>query len=137
MSVKFRTYYMDSAVFELPVVLDKANAALPEVEFDTIVGTGFSGSIVIPALALIMNKRFVLIRKESDDSHHGGGLLVGDLGERWIFVDDFILSGRTRERVMLRVSQAAGPRARMVGQYLYGGYTDAPTRFEPYNPDWA
>ena len=82
---QFRTYYMDKALFNLSEVIETAKERLAGVDFDTMVGTGFSGGVVIPALALAMGKKFVLIRKETDDSHHGRGQLLGQLGARWIF----------------------------------------------------
>lgn len=134
----FRTYYFDDAISHLPKVIDRAKADLRGVDFDTIVGTGFSGGIVIPALALVMDKQFLLIRKDGDNSHHRGSL-VGQLGERWIFVDDFISTGRTRMRVIEKVAEAVSASmtpTTMVGQYMYqdpfGG-----TRFEFFNSDWA
>lgn len=117
----FRTYYFDDAISHLPKVIDRAKAELRGVDFDTIVGTGFSGGIVIPALALAMDKQFLLIRKDGDDSHHRGSL-VGQLGERWIFVDDFVSSGRTRTRVIGKVAEAVSVSrmpTTMVGQYMY------------------
>lgn len=119
---KFKTCYMDDALFDLAEVIDIAQEQLADVDFDTMVGTGFSGGIVIPSLALAMGKKFVLIRKETDDSHHGRGRLLGDLGERWIFVDDFVSSGVTRRRVIEKVDDAAednGILTRMIGQYMY------------------
>lgn len=133
---KFKTWYMDAAVFNLREVIENAQAELTRVDFDTLVGTGFSGGIVIPSLALAMGKKFVLIRKETDDSHHGKGRLCGDLGSRWIFVDDFISSGRTRRRVIEKVSAAAQEEfieTRMVGQYMYSGLG----LFESSSDDWA
>jgi orotate phosphoribosyltransferase len=133
----FRTYYFDSAIRDLPGVIERAREALADVDFDTIVGTGFSGSIVIPALALSMGKKFVLIRKEGDDSHHGGGRLVGQLGERWIFVDDLVESGRTRSRVIRKVNDQGESPTTMVGQYLYeGDGFGVDCAFEPYRPIW-
>lgn len=132
----FRTYYFDSAIRDLGAVIERARRHLVDVDFDTIVGTGFSGSIVIPALALSMGKKFVLIRKEGDDSHHGGGRLVGQLGERWIFVDDFVDSGRTRRRVIGKLAGGPDPTT-MVGQYLYEGDSfDGGCAFEPYRSAW-
>ena len=131
----FQTRYFDEAVFNLADVIETISAGLDGVDFDTIVGTGFSGGVVIPALALSMGKQFVLIRKEGDDSHHGGGRLVGKLGERWIFVDDFISSGRTRKRVIGKISEAVLDRrikTTMVGQYMY----QKTVGFEPFEPDW-
>lgn len=119
---RFTASYMQNALYNLPGVLKRAQQALGSVDFDTIVGTGFSGGIVIPALALAMGKQFLLIRKETDDSHHGKGRLVGSLGSRWIFVDDFVSSGRTRDRVLAKVAAAAAQRSHptaYVGLYQY------------------
>lgn len=103
------TGYMDTALDPegLAAVIDRAKKALADVDFDTMVGTGFSGGVVIPALAMAMGKSFVLVRKEEDTSHHGPGRLLGHLGRRWIFVDDFISTGKTRQRVLDKVAEAA------------------------------
>lgn len=144
MDASFRTYYMDEAVFNLAQVVEEAQAELEDVEFDALVGTGFSGSIVIPALALTLGKKFVLIRKETDDSHHGRGRMVGQLGERWIFVDDFISSGATRRRVMQKVADALRDGdfliekpITMVGQYMYQARAMGNPGFTPFCPDWT
>lgn len=133
MNGTFRTWYMDNALFDLPEVIDTAQKHLADVDFDTLVGTGFSGGIVIPALALSMGKKFVLIRKETDDSHHGKGRLLGQLGSRWVFVDDFVSSGRTRERVIEKVREAAERASvptTLVGQYMYAKYSNEGPQFE-------
>jgi len=133
MSITLRTYYMDDALFSLANVIERAKRDLAGVDFDTIVGTGFSGGIVIPSLALAMGKKFVLIRKETDDSHHGRGRLLGQLGERWIFVDDFVSSGRTRQRVINKINEEAAAyefRTTLVGQYMYVNYSEEGPQFE-------
>lgn len=132
---QFRTGYMDDALFNLQGVIEEARAALVNVDFDTLVGTGFSGGVVVPALAMAMGKKFLLVRKDNDDSHHSGRLL-GELGSRWIFVDDLISSGRTRERTLEKISDYARDgdlTTECVGTYLYvkrpymnSGYTPYP-----------
>ena len=122
--VTFPTSYMDRALYNLDDVIKQAQRDLRKVDFDTLVGTGFSGGVVIPALAMAMNKDFLLIRKETDDSHHGKGKMLGRLGQRWIFVDDFVSSGRTRSRVKEKVADGAFQRqypTTFVGEYLYCG----------------
>lgn len=134
MGTQLRTYYMDTALFDLKSVIETAQKRLAGVDFDTLVGTGFSGGVVIPALALAMGKKFVLIRKETDDSHHGRGQLLGELGERWIFVDDFVSSGRTRSRVIEKVEEVARNYVvdtTYAGQYMYVNYSDEGPQFEP------
>jgi orotate phosphoribosyltransferase len=134
MSTKLRTYYMDDALFNLPEVIEIAQERLAGVDFDTLVGTGFSGGIVIPSLALALGKKFVLIRKETDDSHHGRGRMLGELGERWIFVDDFVSSGRTRRRVIDKVEEVDSD-TEYVGQYMYVNYSEQGPQFEPNGSD--
>lgn len=129
---RFCTYYMDQALFDLPEVIKEAKKQLADVDFDTMVGTGFSGAVVIPALALAMGKSFVLIRKEADDSHHGQGKLLGQLGKRWIFVDDFISSGRTRKRVIEKIAEKENAGTTMAGQYMYAGRV----AFQPFESGW-
>jgi orotate phosphoribosyltransferase len=136
----FSTYYMDNALFNLESVIDRAKKDLYGVDFDTLVGTGFSGSVVIPALALAMGKKFVLIRKETDDSHHGKGRLLGELGQRWVFVDDFVSSGKTRKRVIEKIEEASEltkGTTEMVGQYMYVDYTELGPLFRPYQDGWT
>lgn len=119
---QFTTSYMDKALFNLADVIEQAKSDLRNVEFDTLVGTGFSGGVVIPALALALGKNFVMIRKETDDSHHGKGRLIGSLGRRWIFVDDFVSTGSTQTRGIKKIDEAAmlkGHRTDYVGDYLY------------------
>jgi len=146
MSTKFRTWYMDDAVFNLAEVIETAKKRLANVDFDTLVGTGFSGGLVIPTLALQMGKKFVLIRKETDDSHHGKGRLLGELGDKWILVDDFVSSGKTRRRVIEKINEAVEMwgeegRPEMVGEYMYKAFDnydqEVPGRFLPYNPQWS
>lgn len=134
MGTKLRTYYMDDALFDLSKVIETAKERLADVDFDTLVGTGFSGGIVIPALALAMGKKFVLIRKEMDDSHHGKGRLLGELGQKWIFVDDFVSSGHTRQRVIDKVKEVDSD-TEYVGQYMYVSYSDQGPQFEPAGYD--
>lgn len=138
MTTEFKTWYMDQAVFDLAKVIETAKDRLEGVEYDTLVGTGFSGAIVIPSLALALGKKFVLIRKETDDSHHGKGRLVGELGERWIFVDDFISSGRTRDRVIEKIKEAKSETGRkvfstLVGQYMYNGWNHEEDAYGKYD----
>lgn len=128
-AARFETGYMDNAVFDLQGVVREAVANLREVstEFDTLVGTGFSGGLIIPTLALRLRKKFVLIRKEADDSHHGSGRLLGELGERWVFVDDFRSSGATQRRVIEKVEAAAtlhDHKTTHVANYYYANHIE-------------
>lgn len=118
---EFKTGYLDSALLDLDGVLDTAERILADHDYDTLVGTGFSGALVVPALALLLGKKFVLVRKPNDGSHHSGRM-IGQLGRRWVFVDDFVSSGTTRNRVRQSVHlscEERGWKTEHVGDYLY------------------
>ena len=123
MSIGFHTGYFDKALNNLDQVVEAASEDLMKVaNVDTLVGTGFSGAVVVPYLAARLGLNFVLVRKPGDDSHHGRDCLVGNLGERWVFVDDFISSGATRRRVVAKVREQATERGfltQYIGDYLY------------------
>lgn len=91
------------------------------VEFDTIVGVGLSGALVVPLLGHLVGLNWALVRKAGDGSH-SSSLLEGRIGRRWMFVDDLISSGsslqKTRERV-LQASHRGQWSTAYVGSYFY------------------
>jgi hypothetical protein len=115
------TGYMDDAWEQQGAIIAEAQDQLADVDFDTFVVTGLSGSLVAPVLAWVMGKKFFVLRKPNDGSHHArhGALWVGSLGKRWIFLDDLVDSGLTRQRVFraLRKQLAEVEHNRQ----LYGG----------------
>lgn len=134
----FRCGYLGEAETSrgLERLVDRIGNDLRDVDFDTLVATGVSGTIIVPALALSLGKKFVIVRKEHDDSHHGAARLVGQMGHRWIFVDDLISSGKTRRYVLNRVKDAVctwDPSfvTTHVGTYRYADYSHP--GFEPAN----
>jgi hypoxanthine phosphoribosyltransferase len=77
-----------------------------DVPYDTLVGTGLSGSLVVPRLADVLGCHWLVLRKETDVSHtlkQG----EGTLGAGWLFVDDLIDSGRTYNRCRDVVAEIA------------------------------
>lgn len=99
-----------------------AKVVLANVDYDTMIGTGLSGSLVVPALARALGKQWAIIRKTGESSHSAKPF-EGQIGDRYIFVDDFIASGATRDRVTSAVADIAerwGEQYPMfVGSYLY------------------
>lgn len=122
--------YAREAFGEPGSLIGNAERELTNIDFDTMIGTGLSGSLVIPTLANALGKKWAIIRKEGDNSHGDPCGFEGTIGDRWVFVDDFIASGDTRERVLNAVSRIIrneGPRQLAedeidpiyVGDYLY------------------
>jgi hypothetical protein len=126
--IRFGCSYFDEGLFNLDGIVERAVRDFEGVTADTLVGTGFSGAVVIPTLARELGKKFVLIRKDNDDSHHGKGRLLGSIGARWLFVDDFVSSGATKTRVLGKIAEALETRRgwgedvshiEHAGDYLY------------------
>lgn len=98
--VKLNSGYFSTGAEDIRKYVNKAFDILLDrgVDFDTIVVTGISGMVVGPMLAEALEKDLLIIRKEGENSH-ASYLAEGVLGERWLFVDDFIASGKTFNRV--------------------------------------
>lgn len=113
--------YLNGAITRINGIVKAAERSLSSVEFDGFVGTGLSGTMVVPVLAFAMGKRFAIVRKADDVGHHSSGTVESGLdpGDHWIFVDDFLSSGNTRQRVI----DAMGDHQRVeyIGDYLYNG----------------
>ena len=93
-------------------------------EFDSIVVRGASGIIVGSPLALRLRKPLVVVRKPHEmdvQVSHAHRAVEGDrdLGRRYLWVDDFVSSGATREAVHQTIVRYADTSAVMALQYLY------------------
>lgn len=112
--------YMD-AIYEPDELILTAEARLQHVDFDTFVGTGLSGSLVLPTLARALGKKFLVVRKPEDSSHSYLDF-EGYLGGRWLFVDDFVDTGRTFQRVYSKITNTILDRgfdSQLAGAFLY------------------
>ena len=89
----FHSGYMSGA-WDFETILAAAQKALKGKRYDTLVGIGLSGAIVVPRLAASLGKHALFIRKPNDGSHSWLPA-EGTLGHQWIFVDDFIDTGAT------------------------------------------
>lgn len=121
--IESKSGYMTEA-FRSPVTLARrARVALVDVDYDTLVGRGLSGALVVPDLARRLKKHWLIVRKPQEGSHTYRKA-EGELGERWIFVDDFIETGdtlaATQQAVAQLIENAYRPKPRtFVGSYLY------------------
>lgn len=90
---------------------------LSKFDFDTIVVTGVSGLLIGPVVAHMMGKKIAVIRKE-DDGSHSSDTIEGEIGDRYVIIDDFICTGTTVKRMKARMKSTC-PRAVCVGLYSY------------------
>lgn len=116
-------FYMTRAFWEPEQHAEKAAEPLANVDYDSMVGMGLSGALVIPSLARLLGKHWLIVRKD-DDGSHSDRLVEGSLGRRWIFVDDLVDRGGTIRKVHERVTNLLtmrGFESTFVGAYLYNG----------------
>lgn len=93
-----RSGYFNRAFENIDQMADNMLKVIPKhVEYDTLVGTGLSGTLVVPFLARALGEYWAIVRKEH--SPHSNNLIEGEIGQKWLFVDDFISSGSTLRRV--------------------------------------
>lgn len=128
--MKVGNYCLEEAFNTPDVLIDRmANAMVTRGtkldQFDTMVGTGLSGALVVPILAAATNKDFMILRKPGDSHHHGSAVAEGNFNDsgKWIFVDDGIGTGTTYRRTRQIVNKLAtqnGLPDLFHGAYLYG-----------------
>jgi len=118
--------YFSRAFGNMDLLIEAMRTDIP-VAYDTLIGTGLSGTLVVPSMARALDVRWAIVRKDEEQSH-ASTRIEGEIGTRWLFVDDFISSGRTYRRVQAAVAATVGNTA-MVGAWLYeqGSYG----RFDP------
>ena len=114
--------YLDD-VFDPGRLVEDARSHLvtAQVFFDTLVGTGLSGALIIPILALELGVDYALVRT-TGDSRHARTSIEGFLGRSWLFVDDHICTGSTFRRVhraITAAAQAEGHATSLAGSYCY------------------
>lgn len=135
--------YLAQAFNGLDDIVKDAQEKLQGVDFDTFVGVGLSGALVVPYVARAMRKHWAIVRKDNDSSH-AEARVEGSIGQRWIFLDDLIASGLTRRKVRQTLADlskenwdyetrkwvytSVGSQTEYVGDYLY--YTRL---FRPYD----
>jgi hypoxanthine phosphoribosyltransferase len=103
------------------------------IDFDSMVGIGNSGLLVLPILARHFNVPFFALRKK-DSSHHNRANPFGDgfIGKRWILIDDVAVTGKTMiyaKQTIRKLTEANNFVAEYAGTYLYEPMTHLPGEF--------
>lgn len=99
-----RENYFSDVMGNTRLFITDARRALADVDFDTFVVRGMSGAIAGGVLAHSMKKNLFVVRKDDDDSHDGNRPF-GMMGDRWLFLDDFISSGATFWKVYHSITE--------------------------------
>ena len=104
-AIKVGQYYYERAFQDPSSIIRDAKKYLKGVKFDTMVGSGLSGSLVVPILSRAFDVDMFIVRK--GELNHSDTLGEGRIGHLWIFVDDFVSTGATRNRCKSAVQDIA------------------------------
>lgn len=97
---KVHSRYLDEAFWGFELARRVART-LESVKFDTIVFTGYSGAVLAPIVACLLDKKMIIVRKGKNERSHSHLDLEGRVdGRRYVFLDDCIESGKTVKRVV-------------------------------------
>jgi len=104
------------------------------VDFDSMVGVGLSGLLVLPLLARHFDVPFFGCRKRNEPSHNSllpqGG---GRIGQKWILIDDAKVTGNTVAKVQRTISLVTRKhnfKTTYKGAYFYNSYANTPGAFQ-------
>lgn len=100
-------YSEDAFAADLRGMVRRARLWIPD-DVDTLVGTGLSGTLVVPHLGRRLGLHWGILRKPSDMeacSSHAVTAYEGTMGRRWALVDDFVCFGDTLTRVWRQVHE--------------------------------
>lgn len=124
--LKISSGYLDRAIDHYADVIRDCKKALRKasLDFDTIVCTGVSGTLIAPTLAYKLDKHLLVVRKTTTGSH-ATAMVEGRIGARVLYVDDFVSTGATLKRMQQQVNKvckAKGhPEPVCVGALMWAG----------------
>lgn len=133
MSRKTDSYFDKALTYTNGELVETMRHALHGQKYDTIVGTGLSGTIFTARVAPGLRKKFAIVRKKDDNSTHSSLKVEGMVGKRFVVADDFVCSGKTLKHI-LTMMHKVHPGAQFVGlyQYEYSSFKDAEKCVEDY-----
>ncbi len=95
-----------------------------KTEFDSIAVSGVSG-IFGALIAKHLGKNLIVVRKLSDGSHSTFPVESGTLPGRYVIIDDLVASGRTVQKMNLRIQKFAkeyNTNAEFLGVFCWHSY---------------
>lgn len=102
----------------LTAAIERAKTKLNKLEFEGIAVRGNSGTIFGGALAYVLDKRLILVRKNDEENHSYLSVEGDDKIQKYLFVDDIIDTGKTFLAVKSTIEKK-WPNMECVGAYEY------------------
>lgn len=112
----------------VPTAIKTIKAWRKKHPFDAIAFTGTSGAALAYPLALALKVPLICVRKKGDGNHFKSSIEGVTNSNKYLIVDDFIVSGETMDRIIQTI-RGTGSMAKPVGIYLYA---DRSTRLNFY-----
>lgn len=114
------SFYLHSAVTRVGELVKNAKKDLKGVKFDVIACAGVSGMLVAPVLAFSMRKRIIVVRKDITGTH-SSFIIEGNIAtcDRVLLVDDFVDTGKTRDRMIKHLHGKKEWALDIIGTYEY------------------
>lgn len=101
-AVKRHAAYLKDVFEDYDRLIEHCVKELTGREFDTLVGTGLSGTLILLPVAKRLGVHAAVVRKDEDC--HSSLTVEGTIGKRWIMLDDQVASGVTARRVIKAVA---------------------------------
>jgi len=114
--VMFYGKHLNLSFIDIREVVDCTLNCLISKDFSTIAYRGHSGAIVGPAIAYLLEKNLVLIRKE--ENAHSASKIEGKLQGKYVIIDDFIDTGETVSDILRTLGER-----NCIGIFLYDTQT--------------
>lgn len=102
--VRTVTSYLTKPLLHPDQLIEDCRGWLKTIKCDTLVGRGMSGAIAVPLLARHFGKHWAVVRKPKDETH-SEYKIEGEIGERWLFVDDLLSTGNTLDQTVRTVEK--------------------------------
>lgn len=93
------------------------------LDFDAVVFTGNSGALIVPEIAIALNKPFTLVRKETNS--HSCFLVEGFIMfNKYLIIDDFVESGNTVRNIIKEINKNLLGFKECIGVFTYNNPSD-------------
>lgn len=99
------------------------------LDFQTVVFTGNSGALIVPEIAIALNKPFALVRKET--TSHSCFIVEGYITfYKYLIIDDFVESGNTIRNVIKEIDKNLIGIKECVGVFTYNNLCNSTVDLE-------
>jgi adenine/guanine phosphoribosyltransferase-like PRPP-binding protein len=116
-------------------IMERAKQVLPLDNFDAIAVRGNSGLLIGAPLAMTLDKKLLIIRKNGEKNHDFGIIVGWGKRQKIMLVDDFIDSGATLYEMIQQIGRRCDS-PEIVGIFLYNWNEKMWKGIRPFNESY-